>query len=93
LQEAGRIIFKEAERMSAQIGFDSDTWLHLDTAPVLKQTSQAPRQTDDQICEEMENFLKDEKRHNLPGPVHITKLQEMIDKVINLEHPLAKKNR
>ncbi|XP_021954896.1 bromodomain-containing protein 1 isoform X2 [Folsomia candida] len=99
LQESGSMIFREAEKVQDQIGYDPDSGLHLDKAPTLSISSNSAtpasttRRSDDHIFEEMDAFLKDEDRLQLPHDVHVAKLQDIADKVVTVQHTGARKKR
>lgn len=93
------MIFREAEKVQDQIGYDPDSGLHLDKAPTLSISSNSAtpasttRRSDDHIFEEMDAFLKDEDRLQLPHDVHVAKLQDIADKVVTVQHTGARKKR
>lgn len=88
------MIFREAERMEKQIGFDPETGFHLEKSHLLKHDMHpVPKQSDEQIYEEMDAFFKDETRHEWPLSQQVNKLQDLIDKVVGVSHPGAKKKR
>lgn len=94
LQEAGRIIFKEAEKLQAQIGFDPVSRLHLDESPVATGQFPSPsRENEEQVFTDMDAFLNGVSRHELPRSEHIAKLEELHDKIIGLQNSGARTKR
>merc|ERR1711953_587327 len=88
MRDQGGTIIRQAKREIENIGFDPDTGLHTEERLTPKEEL-----SDDKIMKEIDSFVNDESREDLPLDEHLKRLLELQDKVLFLHHPVAKVKR
>ena len=88
MRDQGGTIIRQAKRDIESIGFDPETGLHTSERLTPKEEL-----SDDKIMKEIDNFVNDESREDLPLDAHLRRLLELQDKVMFLHHPVAKVKR
>ena len=73
------------------IGFEPETGIHSDKRAI-GSTAQKDF-SDENLMREIDAFLADEKREQMPREDHLKKLLEYHDKAAMLHHPVAKIRR
>ena len=88
MRDQGGTIIRQAKREIESIGFDPDSGLHTSERLTPKEEL-----SDDKIMKEIDSFVNDDSREDLPLDEHLKRLLELQDKVLFLHHPVAKVKR
>merc|ERR1712088_703451 len=88
MRDQGGLIIRQAKREVENIGFDPETGLHTTERLTPKEEF-----SDDKLMKEIDNFVNDDAREDMPLEVHLKRLLELQDKAMHLHHPVAKVKR
>lgn len=89
MRDQGGSIIRQARRMMDSIGFDLETGLH----SAQRGTSTAQNLSDDKLMKEIDKFVNDESRDDMPLEEHLKILLDLYDKAMLISHPVAKTKR